>query len=92
VLQLSAIVTSSCTKQVEITLADPVFDPQRQTSRKFFWCPERLISSIVWQDFNGTRCSEQTQDAKRQLMQEDRTDRQARMRPPISSQSDPDLT
>jgi hypothetical protein len=27
------------TKQVEITLADPVFDPQRQISRKFFWCP-----------------------------------------------------
>jgi hypothetical protein len=26
-----------CTKQVEITLADPVFDPQRQISRKFFW-------------------------------------------------------
>jgi hypothetical protein len=24
------------TKQVEITLADPVFDPQRQISRKFF--------------------------------------------------------
>jgi hypothetical protein len=24
-------------KQVEITLADPVFDPQRQISRKFFW-------------------------------------------------------
>jgi hypothetical protein len=35
-----------CTKQVEITLADPVFDPQRQISRKFFWCPERLISAI----------------------------------------------
>jgi hypothetical protein len=34
------------TKQVEITLADPVFDPQRQISRKFFWCPERLISAI----------------------------------------------
>jgi hypothetical protein len=33
-----------CTKQVEITPADPVFDPQRQISRKFFWCPERLIS------------------------------------------------
>jgi hypothetical protein len=35
-----------CTKQVEITLADPVFDPQRQISRKFFGCPERLISAI----------------------------------------------
>jgi hypothetical protein len=34
------------TKQVEITLVDPVFDPQRQTRRKFFWCPERLISAI----------------------------------------------
>jgi hypothetical protein len=48
VLQLSAIVTrfSDAQKQVEITLADPVFDPQRQISRKFFWCPERLISAI----------------------------------------------
>jgi hypothetical protein len=35
-----------CTKQVEITLDEPVFDPQRQISRKFFWCPERLISAI----------------------------------------------
>jgi hypothetical protein len=35
-----------CTKQVEITLADPVFGPQRQISRKFFRCPERLISAI----------------------------------------------
>jgi hypothetical protein len=37
VLQLSAIVTrfSDATKQVEITLADPVFDPQRQISRNF---------------------------------------------------------
>jgi hypothetical protein len=34
------------TKQVKITLADPVLDPQRQISRKFFWCPERLISAI----------------------------------------------
>jgi hypothetical protein len=33
-------------KQVEITLADPVFDPQRQIGRKFFGCPERLISGI----------------------------------------------
>jgi hypothetical protein len=31
-----------CTKQVEITLADPVFDPQRQISRKSFWCPEQV--------------------------------------------------
>jgi hypothetical protein len=28
-----------CTKKVEITLAEPTFDPQRQISRKFFWCP-----------------------------------------------------
>jgi hypothetical protein len=35
-----------CTKQVEITLADPVFDPQRPISRKLFCCPERLISAI----------------------------------------------
>jgi hypothetical protein len=35
-----------CTKQVEIMLGEPVFDPQRQISRKFFWCPERLISAI----------------------------------------------
>jgi hypothetical protein len=35
-----------CTRQVKITIADPVFDPQRQISRKFFWCPERLISAI----------------------------------------------
>jgi hypothetical protein len=43
VLQLSAIVTrfSDAHKTVEIPLADPVFDPQRQISRKFFWCPER---------------------------------------------------
>jgi hypothetical protein len=33
-------------KAVEITLAEQVFDPQRQISRKFFWCPERLISAI----------------------------------------------
>jgi hypothetical protein len=45
VLQLSARF-SDAQKQVEITLADPVFDPQRQISRKFFWCSERLISAI----------------------------------------------
>jgi hypothetical protein len=33
-------------KAVEITLAEQVFDPQRQISRKFFWRPERLISAI----------------------------------------------
>jgi hypothetical protein len=32
-------------RQVEIALADPVFDPERQISRKFFWMPERLISA-----------------------------------------------
>jgi hypothetical protein len=26
-------------RQVEIALADQAFDPQRQISRKFFWCP-----------------------------------------------------
>jgi hypothetical protein len=31
-----------CTKQVEITLADP----ERQISRKFLWCPERLIPAM----------------------------------------------
>jgi len=25
-------------KQVAIALADPVFDPERQISHKFFWC------------------------------------------------------
>ena len=32
-------------QQVAIALADPVFDPQWQISRKFF-CAERLISAI----------------------------------------------
>jgi hypothetical protein len=32
-------------KQVAIALADPVFDPQRQISAKFFWMAERLISA-----------------------------------------------
>jgi hypothetical protein len=32
-------------KQVEIALADPLFDPQRQISRKFFWIAERGISA-----------------------------------------------
>lgn len=30
-------------KQIEIALADPVFDPDRQISAKFFWMAERLI-------------------------------------------------
>jgi hypothetical protein len=33
-------------KQIDIALADPVFDPQRQIARKFFWMPERLMSAI----------------------------------------------
>ena len=32
-------------KHVEIALADPVFDPERQISGKFFWMAERLISA-----------------------------------------------
>jgi hypothetical protein len=32
-------------KQVEIALADLVFDPDRQISAKFFWWAERLISA-----------------------------------------------
>jgi hypothetical protein len=47
VLQLSAIVRRFPDAQnIEITLADPVFDPRRQISQKFFWCPERFISGI----------------------------------------------
>jgi hypothetical protein len=33
-------------RQVEIALADPVFDPHRQISRKFLWSGERPISAI----------------------------------------------
>ena len=33
------------TRQVEVALASPVFDPERQISTKFFWYPERLISA-----------------------------------------------
>jgi hypothetical protein len=33
-------------RQVEIALADPVFDPHRQISRKFSWSGERPISAI----------------------------------------------
>jgi hypothetical protein len=44
-----------CTKQVEITSADPVFDPQRQISLKFFRCPERLISAIDMKCFSSER-------------------------------------
>ena len=33
-------------RQIEIALADPMFDPQRQIGSKFFWMPERLISEI----------------------------------------------
>ena len=30
---------------VAIALADPVFDPERQITSKFFWYPERHISA-----------------------------------------------
>jgi hypothetical protein len=30
---------------VEIALAAPVFDPEKQITQKFFWYPERLISA-----------------------------------------------
>jgi hypothetical protein len=30
--------------QVEIALADPVFDPERQITDKYFWWADRLIS------------------------------------------------
>jgi hypothetical protein len=49
-----------CTKQVEITLADPVFDPQDQIGRKFFWCPERLISAIGMESFSSERVVQTT--------------------------------
>ncbi len=32
-------------RHVEIALADPVFDPDRQITAKYFWNPERLISA-----------------------------------------------
>jgi hypothetical protein len=32
-------------KQIEIALAAPVFDPERQITAKFFWHVERLISA-----------------------------------------------
>jgi hypothetical protein len=32
-------------QQVEIALAAPVFDPERQITTKFFWYPERYISA-----------------------------------------------
>ena len=31
--------------QVKIALASPVFGPEIQITRKFFWWPERLISA-----------------------------------------------
>ena len=61
-----------CTKQVEITLADPVFDPHRQIGRKFFWCPEQLISGTYGMIFCRTRCSGQTQGAKPLLLSKSR--------------------
>jgi hypothetical protein len=32
-------------KQIEIALAEPVFDSERQISHEFFWLPERPISA-----------------------------------------------
>lgn len=32
-------------RQVQIALADPVFDPDRQITARFFWMAERLISA-----------------------------------------------
>jgi hypothetical protein len=40
-------------KQVEMVLADPVFDPQRQISHKFFWMAERLISAGLTRNIGG---------------------------------------
>jgi len=35
-------------KQVEVTLANPVFDPERQiTTAKFGWWAERLITAML---------------------------------------------
>jgi hypothetical protein len=31
--------------QVNVALAAPVFDPERQITQQFFWFPERLISA-----------------------------------------------
>jgi hypothetical protein len=71
------------------TPADPAFDPHPQISRKFLWLGPRPahFSHRYGMTFVRTRCSGRTQVAKCQLMQEDRTDRRARMRPPICSQS-----
>jgi len=33
------------TPQVDVALAAPVFDPERQITGKFFWYPERYISA-----------------------------------------------
>ena len=32
-------------KYVEMALAAPVFDPERQIDTRFFWYPERTISA-----------------------------------------------
>jgi hypothetical protein len=42
----AAIGSRAEAQQVDIALAHPVFDPQRQICPKFFWMPERLISAI----------------------------------------------
>ena len=33
------------TPQVNVALAEPVFDPERQITTKFFWYPEPKISA-----------------------------------------------
>jgi hypothetical protein len=32
-------------RQVEVALANPVFDPERQIIKTHFWWPERLVSA-----------------------------------------------
>jgi hypothetical protein len=72
-------------KQVEFTLADPVFDPQRQISRKFFGCLERLISGIVRNDFRPNALF-RTNARCKTAAHAGGPDRQtARMRPPVWS-------
>jgi hypothetical protein len=48
-----------CTKQVEITLADPVFDPQDQSGRKILLVPRAAdFSHRYGIIFVRTRCSD----------------------------------
>jgi hypothetical protein len=39
------IMFSRSIQQVQIALAAPVFDPERQIDQRFFWYPERKISA-----------------------------------------------